>query len=751
MENLSPKVTTGEIPPKVRNIQGVATSTFANVGLYEKGPIGIPKFIAGPEEFSQVFGRETGQFLGRRSLARGFENGLSRGFITRTAHYTDISDAATLTAINASILIDDRLPNDGVKASGLIKVTNNAIEAFIQSSGFVDVINNTFDVGDAITINGTSLTLGAEWAAGIDTDASAIAIKDAINGAGALTGVVTAAINGSNPSRIDITSVVFGTVGDAITLAETDGATDNFTLSGANLAGGVNGDSLNVNGITLEFGNDISIGVDAAATVLNIITAVDAISNTDAALDAADATNTTVKVEHDVIGLAGNAKVFTKVDADNDITLTPATGTLLGGLETDAEESLLITAADGEGTHANNRIAQIKNARNGLADHFRLEVRDANGITLLDAFDDVNLDTQSDNYVETRVNGKGQKLITVADQMSSNTASNNNLPAIGTHLLIGGNDGLTGLNDLDFQGDAASKTGMYSWDTIENQFALASVPDRRTSVIQKFGGDRATTKQHYLFINDAPFDLDVQGVISFKRDNGISSEHGAMHWPEVVIQDRDPAAKGAEIVIPNSGVIMGLMARVDAAAGKGVAKAAAGVNDGRMFGILRTNNDATQEEGNRDVLAPEGINVIWSEQGVGVHNDGSKLTKQDGLVSNVNERRVFIFVETSVKLGTKFAKHENIDAALFNSLNRAITLFLTRFGNQGGLKGRTSAERFFVDTSFGIGTLNPPSSQEAQQVNVQVGLATKKPALFINIDFTVDQRSLLTEIEESAS
>ena len=751
MENLSPKITTGEIPPKVRNIQGVATSTYATVGLFEKGPIGVPRFISGPEEFNRVFGSERGQFLGRRSFARGYDNGLTRGFVTRTAHYTDISDANTLTALISQILIDDRLPNAGVKASGLIKVNTNAIESFIQSTGFVEVINNAFDGLEVLTVAGVALTEGTEWSQQASDILTAIDIRDAINGAGGLAGIVTAAINGSNPARVDITAVAFGTVGDALTLAESNaGATDNLTLSGATLAGGVDGDSLNVNGTVLQYGNDITVGVDAAATTLNIIAAIDAIGGVGAALDAADSTNTTTKVENDVIGLVGNAVVFTKVDADDDMTLTPASGTLLGGLETDSEESLLVSAADGAGVHADGRIICIKDARNALADHFRLEVRSPDGLTLLDAFDDVNMDTQSANYVEERINGKQQLLITVVDQVSSNTASNNNLPAKGESVFAGGDDGLAGLSDLDFIGDAASKTGIFSWDTIEEQFALANVPDRRTSQVQKFGGDRAKIKKHYLFINDAPFDLTVQGIEAFKNDNGISSEHGALHWPEVVIQDRDPSANGAEIVIPNSAVIMGLMARVDAAAGKGVSKAAAGVNDGRMFGILRTNNAATQEEGNRDLLAPQGINMIWSEQGVGVHNDGSKLTKLDGLVSNVNERRVFIFVETSIKLGIKFAKHENIDENLFNALDRSVTLFLTRFGNQGGLKGRTSSERFFVDFSFGLGTINPPSTQEAQQVNGQVGLATKKPALFINIDFTVDQRSLLTEIEESA-
>lgn len=745
-EDLSPEIRIGEIPPKVRNIQGASTSTFAAVGLFEKGPIGIPTFVSGPEEFAKVFGREIGPYLGRRSLSRTFSNGASRGYITRTAHYSDISDKQTLTALKAKFQIDDRLVNAGLKAKGTIKVNNNAIEEWIQAQGYVEIINNVFDGGDLVTINGVNFEQGVDFTAGVDLAATALALANAINASvnPAIQGVVSASIDPNNSARVLITAVAYGVSGNSIPLAETDGATDNFTLSGATLGGGVDGDSITVDATTLNFGEDILLGGSSSATAAAIAAAIDAILGVSASVNAQD--NTLVDVEYDTIGTGGNAIVFSKVDADNDLTLSPATGTLGGGQDTDSEFACTVEADDGQGTHANGRIVVIADARNGLADHFKVEVRDSTGSAILDVFDNVNLIPSSPNYAETRINGKQQKLIRFIDEFSSNTAGNNHLPAKGTFVLAGGDDGLVGINDLDFIGDPVAKSGIYSWDLIEDKFAISLIPDRPTPIVQKFAQDRATLKKHWLHIVDAPDLLTPQQVVAWLEDNGIGTEYGDFSYPWLKVQDRAPGAGGAEIRIPNSGAMVGLHARTDNAPGKGVAKLSAGVNDGRIFDVIGPADDSYQEKSNRDLIFVAGANPIWSEQGVGTIRDGGVLTKQDGLVRNVNERRVFIYCETSIKLGIRFARHENIDEKLYNAINAAITLFLTRFWRQGGLKGSTPDEAFFVNTDFGIGTINPPSEQEAQRVNVEVGLATKKPNYYTTINFTVDQRALLAEL-----
>lgn len=740
--DLSAAIRIGEIPPKVRNVQAAATSTLSVLGIFEKGPVGVPTFTSGPEDLKRVFGGMIAAGVGAKIMRNFYDNGGKLAYVTRVTHLTDVTDPETYSGVAAFKMIDDRLPNAGQKATGSIKVANNAIEEWTQAEGTIEIINNTFDAGDKVTIAGEDFEQGVDWTPGGTAVLSAIALRNAINLSGPLTGVVTAAIDGGNPARVVVTSVVFGTAGNAITLAETDGATDNFTLSGATLLGGVNGDSVTVDAVTYKFGDNVAVGLNAAATASNLNTLINGQVNVNSTIDASDSSK--VNIEAAVVGTSGNSLVLTKSDADNDLTLS-AGGTLTGGTNPEALNSIQVDAADGVGTHANGRIIRIGSPRNGAADHFKITVLNALGTAVLDVFDDLNLSPASANYVETRVNGKGQKLISVVDQESSNT-SPLNLPAIGDHLLAGGDDGLVGLADTDFIGDPAGKTGIYALEKIEDRFSLLSLADRETVLVQQAGRQYAETKKTFLFLEDTEAGKTPQEVVDDKRTNGVSSEWSALYWPRLIMTDQTPGNVGVEINVPNSGAIAGIMARTDNAPGKGVAKTPAGINDGKIFGIVRLESEETQESGTRDLLFPEGINPLWSDQGVGPHVDGGRLTKLDGLVADVAPRRVFIFVETSVKVFLKFAKHENIDEKLSNAANRGITAFLTRLWRQGGLKGKVATEGFYVDAALGAGTINPPSEQEANRFNVEVGLAVKKPAYFVTATFTVDQRDLLAEL-----
>lgn len=108
----------------------------------------------------------------------------------------------------------------------------------IKASGTITVANNAFDGGEILNINGVALTEGVEWTQGVDVDATAQDIADAINASTdrLIKEVVqaTVALN-----VVTVLAVDAGDDGNLITMVETDGATDNLTLSGALLTGGI--------------------------------------------------------------------------------------------------------------------------------------------------------------------------------------------------------------------------------------------------------------------------------------------------------------------------------------------------------------------------------------------------------------------------------------------------------------------------------------------------------------------------------
>jgi hypothetical protein len=80
---------------------------------------------------------------------------------------------------------------------------------------------------------------------------------------------------------------------------------------------------------------------------------------------------------------------------------------------------------------------------------------------------------------------------------------------------------------------------------------------------------------------------------------------------------------------------------------------------------------------------------------------------------------------------TNFAVFEPNDTVLYRRITATVTSFLTSFWAEGGLRGATPQQAFFVlcdTTNNKIGTV------EAGQVNIQVGVALQRPAEFVVIN-----------------
>lgn len=100
-----------------------------------------------------------------------------------------------------------------------------------RASGTITVVDNTWDGGETITVNGVTLTVVTDFANGASAAASAINIANAINAK--VSGVFAKAAS----NVVTVSALDAGDAGNAITLATSD--TSEFTVSGATLSGGV--------------------------------------------------------------------------------------------------------------------------------------------------------------------------------------------------------------------------------------------------------------------------------------------------------------------------------------------------------------------------------------------------------------------------------------------------------------------------------------------------------------------------------
>jgi phage tail sheath protein FI len=91
-------------------------------------------------------------------------------------------------------------------------------------------------------------------------------------------------------------------------------------------------------------------------------------------------------------------------------------------------------------------------------------------------------------------------------------------------------------------------------------------------------------------------------------------------------------------------------------------------------------------------------------------------------------RRLFIFIEETIRRGTQWVVFEPNDSDLWARVRRTVAAFLHGLWMQGALVGATPEQAFYIlcDESN-----NPESSVSEGKLVVDVGLAPVKPAEFV--------------------
>jgi phage tail sheath protein FI len=203
--------------------------------------------------------------------------------------------------------------------------------------------------------------------------------------------------------------------------------------------------------------------------------------------------------------------------------------------------------------------------------------------------------------------------------------------------------------------------------------------------------------------------------------------YAALYYPWLSILGVRP---GPPILVPPSGHMCGIMASIDAS--RGVYKAPANVPVAGALGLERTMSDADQ--GQLNIL---GINCIRVFPGSSVPVVwGARTTSPDTNWQYVNVRRLFLFLENSIRRGIQWAVFEPNTTGLWSKLNRTLTAFLTQVWRDGGLFGDTAAQAFYVRIDE---SLNPESTRALGQLYIQIGVAPAYPAEFVIVQIGIWQ------------
>jgi phage tail sheath protein FI len=96
----------------------------------------------------------------------------------------------------------------------------------------------------------------------------------------------------------------------------------------------------------------------------------------------------------------------------------------------------------------------------------------------------------------------------------------------------------------------------------------------------------------------------------------------------------------------------------------------------------------------------------------------------------INVRRSMIFLKKELTDRSNFAVFENNSDALWTQLRNTLGTFLREYWSQGGLRGSTPDEAFYVRCDA---SNNTPTDILNGRVNIEIGVAVEYPAEFIVI------------------
>ena len=286
--------------------------------------------------------------------------------------------------------------------------------------------------------------------------------------------------------------------------------------------------------------------------------------------------------------------------------------------------------------------------------------------------------------------------------------------------LTGGSDGsvqkLTADTYLGKDDGPGKRTALQAFQE-NSSVSIMAIPGVTMPEVQSALIAFCENKKSCFAILDIPMELTKTNDVANFRDM-YDSTYAAMYHPW--LQMFDAGAK-RPAYFPPSGAMAGIFARSDNE--RGVHKAPA--NE-----VVRgcTGLSCSYTNGEQDILNPVGVNLIRAFPGRGIRVWGARTISSNGLWKYINVRRLFIYVEESIKASTNWVVFEPNSETLWSRVTRTIETFLATCWRDGALAGSSPDQAFFVEC--GPTTMTQDDIDNGRLI-CQIGIAPVKPAEFV--------------------
>ncbi len=341
----------------------------------------------------------------------------------------------------------------------------------------------------------------------------------------------------------------------------------------------------------------------------------------------------------------------------------------------------------------------------------------------VEAYEFVSLNVAGSNYIGKRLAKSGIiEIEPLADSAQSDPFKLLSQKEEGNFIfgLYEGSDGdINSVTAAEYKGvdnGPGKRTGIQSF--LENdQVSIMAVPGIVDPNVQLALVAHCESLKSRFAVLDVPKDASKVDEVLKHRDM-FDSDYAAIYHPWLESFD---ALDKKNNFFPPSASMIGIYARTDNE--RGVFKAPANETLRNVVGL-----SCLYGKGEQDILNPKGVNLIRNFTGQGIRVWGARTCSSNSMWRYVNVRRLFIFLEESIRANTNWVVFEPNDEALWNRVKRTIEVFLTGVWRTGALMGATPGEAFFVD--IGRNTMSKDDIDNGRLVCV-IGVAPVKPAEFV--------------------
>lgn len=701
----SPGISFNEVPSRPAVPKADNEATIALVSIFEKGPVGVPTRVTTPDEFSSVFGGYTDNGVGAfwMDVFWAASGGSGEIYVLRVAHYTDITDASTLTAAKATVNLVDDGPGYSLSAtSPATTTTSPALNMKVALSG---------EAAQSIALTG-ALASAAAIAADIQTKVRAL----------------TAAVPANQVDYNGFTCVVTatgryllrnGTISAGKTVVVTNGATDDVAASlKLGIANGGTEGGPYVNTLQVDANSE---GVDANNISLDTVDRNLVYTETAAVI-----TNGDTEIDLESIGniIPGTILEITDITA-------PLTSPNPFYVEVDRIEAGMVVLTEAvvltETVNIGSTVRSVE---------FDLVVKYDGRIA--ERFNGVSMNANSTRYVETVVNdsSSGSDLVTVTDLSTVSPVPLNNPKVVSDTFLTGGDDGLTGLVDDDYVGDVTAKTGIQAFRDYEDVVNYMAIPDQCTVAVQQAAIALGETMK-FIFLGDLAIGLDKTAAIAYMTDTlRSSSDHANFGWPNHTM--RDPRDRSQTMIIARSAANCGLRAAMVKTPGSGIWNPPGGP-ELPYKGVVGLEDESVLLESVRDELCDVRLNPETSwRNGSSIFNLGVKTLAIPGTFDRTSaivglgeeqKRAMFLKMRRDLRSLARSKLIRGATWALVREMVGEIEPYMQNLMGLGAFKGSTAEECYMIDTS---GTTD--ALLDLGYINIKVGGAFLKATEFITFD-----------------